>query len=106
MNDARHVAPGAGKPADRATLVDIPRLMTEYYTRRPDASAPQQRVTFGTSGHRGSAFDGTFNEDHILAITQAICDYRRRAKIDAKTAWARPAGRPGSGSTACPRAWP
>ena len=82
MNDARRVAPGAGKPADPATLVDIPRLMTAYYTRRPDASVPQQRVTFGTSGHRGSALDCAFNEDHILAITQAICDYRRRAKID------------------------
>ncbi|HXG73036.1 MAG TPA: phosphoglucomutase (alpha-D-glucose-1,6-bisphosphate-dependent) [Gemmatimonadaceae bacterium] len=82
MNAARRVAPGAGKPADPATLVDIPRLMTAYYTQRPDASVPQQQVTFGTSGHRGSAFDCAFNEDHILAITQAICDYRRRATID------------------------
>jgi len=82
MNAARRVAPGAGKPADPATLVDIPRLMTDYYTRRPDPSVPEQQVAFGTSGHRGSALDCAFNEDHILAITQAICDYRRRAKID------------------------
>jgi phosphoglucomutase len=63
-------------------LVDVPRLMTAYYTRRPDASLPEQQVAFGTSGHRGSAFGCAFNEDHILAITQAICDYRRREEID------------------------
>ena len=74
--------PGAGKPADPSMLVDVPRLMTAYYTRRPDAAVPQQQVAFGTSGHRGSAFDCAFNEDHILAITQAICDYRRRQGID------------------------
>ncbi|CAN5839377.1 phosphoglucomutase (alpha-D-glucose-1,6-bisphosphate-dependent) [soil metagenome] len=79
---ARRTDPGAGKPADPAMLVDVPRLMTAYYTRRPDASVPEQGVAFGTSGHRGAAFDCAFNEDHILAITQAICDYRRRAKID------------------------
>ncbi|MEX1243804.1 MAG: phosphoglucomutase, partial [Thermoanaerobaculia bacterium] len=79
---ARRTDPGAGKPADPTMLVDIPRLMTAYYTRRPDSSVPEQQVAFGTSGHRGSAFDCAFNEDHILAITQAICDYRRRAKID------------------------
>ncbi len=79
---ARRTDPGAGKPADPAMLVDVPRLMTAYYTRRPDSLVPEQRVAFGTSGHRGSAFDYAFNEAHILAITQAICDYRRRAKID------------------------
>jgi phosphoglucomutase len=63
-------------------LVNIPRLMTAYYTRRPDPSVREQRVAFGTSGHRGSAFDGAFNEDHILAITQAICLYRREHGID------------------------
>ena len=63
-------------------LVDLPRLMTAYYTRHPDVSVPGERVTFGTSGHRGSAFDGAFNEDHILAITQAICEYRRGQGID------------------------
>ena len=59
----------------------MPRLMTAYYTRHPDVSLPAQRVTFGTSGHRGSALDVAFNEQHILAITQAICDYRRQQGI-------------------------
>ncbi|MBU1905257.1 MAG: phosphoglucomutase, alpha-D-glucose phosphate-specific, partial [Proteobacteria bacterium] len=67
----------AGKPAPRSLLVNIPRLITAYYTRRPDVSDPAQRVAFGTSGHRGSAFKNSFNEDHILAISQAICDYRK-----------------------------
>jgi phosphoglucomutase len=62
-------------------LVNVPRLITAYYTRRPDVSVPEQRVTFGTSGHRGSAFDLSFNENHILCITQAICDYRRQQAI-------------------------
>jgi phosphoglucomutase len=62
-------------------LVDVPRLMTAYYTQRPDVSVSTQRVAFGTSGHRGSAFDVSFNERHILAITQAICDYRRHHGI-------------------------
>ena len=66
--------PLAGKPATDGDLLDVPRLMTAYFTRRPDASVPAQRVAFGTSGHRGSAFDCAFNEDHVLAITQAICD--------------------------------
>jgi phosphoglucomutase len=63
-------------------LVDVPRLITAYYVETPDPSAPEQRVKFGTSGHRGSAFDKSFNEWHILAITQAICLYRERQKID------------------------
>jgi phosphoglucomutase len=62
-------------------LVNVPRLMTAYYTQRPDLSVPEQRVAFGTSGHRGSSLDGSFNEPHILAITQAICDYRRQHSI-------------------------
>jgi phosphoglucomutase len=62
-------------------LIQVPRLMTAYYTRQPDVSVPAQRVAFGTSGHRGSALDGAFNENHILAITQAICDYRRHHAI-------------------------
>ena len=62
-------------------LVNVPQLMTAYYTQRPDLSVPGQRVAFGTSGHRGSALDGSFNEPHILAITQAICDYRRQQSI-------------------------
>ena len=75
------VSPLAGKPATLAMLVDVPRLVTAYYTEVPDASVPAQRVTFGTSGHRGSAFKITFNEWHVLAISQAICDYRKRQSI-------------------------
>ena len=78
----RRVDPRAGRPPDPSMLSDIPRLMTAYYTRRPDASVPEQRVAFGTSGHRGSSFDCAFNEDHIAAITQAICDFRRAQEID------------------------
>jgi phosphoglucomutase len=63
-------------------LVNIPRLITAYYTERPDVAIPEQRVSFGTSGHRGSAFNKAFNETHILAISQAICDYRRQRHID------------------------
>jgi len=63
-------------------LVDVPRLVTDYYTARPDPSEPTQKVSFGTSGHRGSSFDCSFNEGHILAITQAICQYRRENSVD------------------------
>jgi phosphoglucomutase len=73
--------PQAGKPPTASMLVNVPRLITAYYTRRPDVSVPEQRVKFGTSGHRGSAFDLSFNETHILGITQAICDYRRQQAI-------------------------
>jgi phosphoglucomutase len=72
----------AGKPADPSLLINVPRLVTAYYTGRPDPSVPAQRVVFGTSGHRGSALDNAFNETHILAITQAICLYRRQQDID------------------------
>jgi phosphoglucomutase len=75
------VSPLAGKPATLAMLVDVPKLVTAYYTEVPDASVPAQRVTFGTSGHRGSAFKVTFNEGHVLAISQAICDHRRQQGI-------------------------
>ena len=71
------VSPLAGKPAPREMLVDIGRLDREYYARKPDVADPTQRVAFGTSGHRGSPFSASFTEAHILAITQAICDYRR-----------------------------
>jgi phosphoglucomutase len=74
--------PLAGKPAPNAILIDVPRLITAYYTQQPDLSQVAQRVAFGTSGHRGSALDGAFNERHILAITQAICQYRKQQKID------------------------
>jgi phosphoglucomutase len=72
----------AGKPAPRSILVDVPRLVAAYYTVGVDPADPAQRVAFGTSGHRGSAFNGSFNEAHILAITQAICLYRKGARID------------------------
>jgi len=76
------VSPLAGKPAEQAMLVNVPRLVTAYYTEVPDPSVPAQRVAFGTSGHRGSAFKKAFNEHHILAIAQAICLYRKRQGID------------------------
>ena len=71
----------AGKPPPPQMLVDVPRLVSAYYSRIPDPSVPQERVAFGTSGHRGCAFEGTFNEWHVLAISQAICDYRKRHGI-------------------------
>jgi phosphoglucomutase len=77
-----HTSPLAGKPASLAPLVDLPRLITAYYTLHPDPAERSQRVAFGTSGHRGSSFDGTFNEDHVVAISQAICAYRRQQGID------------------------
>jgi len=73
--------PRAGQPADPSTLVNVPRLITAYYAGRPDPADPAQRVAFGTSGHRGSSLSNSFNEGHILAISQAICDYRRDQKI-------------------------
>ncbi len=72
----------AGKLAEPSMLVNVPRLVTAYYTEIPDPSVPEQRVAFGTSGHRGSAFDKAFNEWHILAISQAICLYRAQQEID------------------------
>ena len=63
-------------------LVNVPKLITAYYTEVPDPKVSAQRVAFGTSGHRGSAFDKAFNEWHILAISQAICLYRKQQKID------------------------
>jgi phosphoglucomutase len=76
------ISPLAGKPADTGALVDVPRLVAAYYTDKPDPSVPAQRVSFGTSGHRGSSFSRSFNEDHILAITQAICLYRKNQGTD------------------------
>jgi phosphoglucomutase len=77
-----HVSPLAGKTAEPSMLIDVPRLVTAYYTGRPDSSVAAQRVAFGTSGHRGSSLDNAFNETHILAITQAICQYRKEQTID------------------------
>jgi phosphoglucomutase len=74
--------PRAGQPAATEDLVDVAKLVTAYYTVHPDPGDPVQRVSFGTSGHRGSAFTATFNEDHILATTQAICEYRASQGID------------------------
>lgn len=74
--------PLAGQPAPKSILANIPRLISDYYTRHPDLSDATNLVSFGTSGHRGSSTKGTFNEDHILAIVQAICDYRKDAGID------------------------
>lgn len=76
------LSPLAGKPAPASVLVDIPRLLTAYYTGQPDASVATQRVAFGTSGHRGSSLDLSFNEHHVLAISQAICLYRQAKGID------------------------
>ena len=70
--------PLAGKPAPRSSLVDIPRLITAYYSERPDVAVVSQKVAFGTSGHRGVSFEASFNEAHVLAITQAICVYRKQ----------------------------
>ncbi len=76
------ISPLAGKPAPKNMLVDLSRLEREYYERRPDIGDPDQLVSFGTSGHRGSSLRATFTESHILAITQAICDCRRSRGID------------------------
>ena len=74
--------PLAGKAAPAELLIDVARLEHEYFARRPDPANARERVAFGTSGHRGSSLDGTLTETHILAITQAICDYRRAQGIN------------------------
>src|ERR1700693_6164053 len=76
------VSPIAGQPAQPANLVNIPRLVTAYFEERPDPGLAEQRVLFGTSGHRGSSLHCAFNEWHILAVTQAICLYRQQKGID------------------------
>jgi phosphoglucomutase len=76
------ISPLAGRPATEAPLVDVDRLLAAYFDVKPDPSAPGQRVAFGTSGHRGVSFDGSFNEWHVLAITQAICEYRKGQGVD------------------------
>ena len=75
------LSPLAGKPAPKEMLIDPARLEREYYARKPEPSDPAQLVSFGTSGHRGSPLKGSFNEAHIVAISQAICDYRRAQGI-------------------------
>jgi phosphoglucomutase len=74
--------PLAGKPAPAELLVDVPKLLALYFSEAPDPRDPRQRVAFGTSGHRGSSLRGSFNEQHILAVTQAVCDYRAMQKLD------------------------
>ena len=76
------ISPLAGKPAPKELLVNPSQLEEAYYERRPDLGNPNQMVSFGTSGHRGSSLNGSFTEAHILAITQAICDYRRSQGYD------------------------
>src|SRR5690349_13720795 len=76
------LSPLAGKPAPRDLLVDLGRLARAYYEYRPDVGNPDERVCFGTSGHRGASLRSSFTEAHILAVTQAICEYRRRQGID------------------------
>ena len=79
---SQQISPLAGKPAPKSILVDIGKLLAAYTAVKPDPSVPAQRVAFGTSGHRGCSFDGSFNEHHILAISQAICDYRQSKGVD------------------------
>ncbi len=82
-NDAAvKIDPRAGNPAEPSMLIDVPELIAAYYTQVPDPSVPEQRVAFGTSGHRGCAFEHSFNEHHVLAISQAICRYRSQRNID------------------------
>jgi phosphoglucomutase len=82
MDQDQRISPLAGKPAPRSLLVEIPKLLAAYVDRHPDPAIAAQRIAFGTSGHRGSSFECSFNERHILAISQAICDYRRSHGID------------------------
>ena len=79
---AAEINPLAGKIVDPSMLANIPRLVTAYFAGKPDPSVAAQRVAFGTSGHRGSALNHAFNEAHILAISQALCDHRKRSGID------------------------
>src|SRR5271157_4562235 len=76
------IHPLAGQPAPKDMLIDVSRVERQYYERKPDSADPNQRVLFGTSGHRGNSLNGTLTEMHILAITQAICEYRRGRGID------------------------
>src|SRR6267143_261121 len=76
------ISPLAGKPAPESILANIPRLVTGYYVLEPDPAVPEQRVAFGTSGHRGTSLQCAFNEEHVVAITQAICIYRQQQGID------------------------
>ena len=105
------ISPLAGKSASKEMLVDLARLEREYFERRPDVSDPNQLVSFGTSGHRGTPLDGSFTEQHILAISQAIAEYREGQGITGPLilgkdthAVSRPAERTASRSMAVARA--
>src|ERR1700733_6762128 len=76
------ISPLAGKPPPAALLIDVDRLTRDYFDRKPDLADPRQKVSFGTSGHRGTPEDGSFTEGHILAISQAICEYRKSKGVD------------------------
>src|SRR5438552_6363607 len=76
------IHPLAGKPAPESLLIDVAKLERDYYDKTPDVADARQLVSFGTSGHRGTSRDATFTESHILAITQALCEYRQKQKID------------------------
>jgi phosphoglucomutase len=76
------IHPNAGKLAPKSSLVNVAKLVSDYYILEPDMKESSQRVSFGTSGHRGSSLIKSFNETHILAVSQAVCDYRKSAKID------------------------
>ena len=93
-------SPLAGHTAPLSMLVNLPRLVTAYYSLRPDPSQSTQRVAFGTSGHRGNAFNSSFNEQHVLAITQAICDHRRAQGSGRDGVFAGAKGTGGSGEKA------
>ncbi len=74
--------PNAGKKAPKSVLINVAELISEYYTQTPDIQNPAQQISFGTSGHRGSSLLKSFNEMHILAVTQAVCEYRKDAGIE------------------------
>src|ERR1700741_2514880 len=82
MSNQPNISPLAGKAAPKNLLIDPEKLKRDYYQQRPDPADPNQLVSFGTSGHRGTSLNGTFTESHILAITQAICDYRHNQGTD------------------------
>ena len=98
----------AGKPAPEDLLIDVGGLQRAYYERQPDLDDPRQRVAFGTSGHRGTSGDGTFTEAHVLAIAQAVCDYRQSPRgSTAPCSWGR-TPTPSRASPSAPpwRCWP
>ena len=100
------ISPLAGKPAPKEMLIDLGKLEREYHQCQPDLSDPNQLVSFGTSGHRGTPFKGTFTEVHILAITQAICEYRRGHHTDGPLYTADTHAISGPAQRTASRCWP